>query len=92
MIDNYEDLNQDETLTAVRDFDGEKLKQFIEFERENKNRKTVYKPLKRELVVVTPADQRYAGGLWFDDADEVRTVRRSRRVDEAIDEGVLEVV
>jgi len=92
MIDNYDELNRDETLEAVAGFDGETLDDFVDFERNHKNRKTVYKPLERQLVDVTPTDRRYAGGHWFDDLSEVRTVRRSRRVDNAIDTGQLEIV
>jgi hypothetical protein len=71
MIENYQDLNRDETLDAVADFDGERLAAFVEYEREHKDRKTVIEPLERELVDVVPADGRqYVAGVWFDDASE----------------------
>ena len=92
MIDNYDDLNRDETLAAVSDFDGEKLSDFIEFEKQNKNRKTVFKPLERQLVVVTSTGRNYVAGIWFDDVGDTKRVRRRRRVDEAIDDGLLEIV
>jgi len=92
MIDNYDDLNRDETLAAVSDFDGEKLAQFIAFERANKNRVTVIEPLERELLEVTSTGRNYAAGIWFDDVEDTQLVRRSRRVDAAIDDGLLESV
>ena len=97
MIENYEDLNRDETLDAVSDFDGEQLAAFVEYEREHKNRKTVIKPLERELVEVIPVSSggyggRYVAGIWFDDVTEPATVRRTTRIETAIDDGDLEVV
>ena len=90
MIENYQDLNRDETLDAVADFDGERLAAFVEYEREHKDRKTVIEPLERELVDVVPADGRqYVAGVWFDDASESETVRRSTRIEQALDEGDL---
>ena len=90
MIENYQDLNRDETLDAVADFDGERLAAFVEYEREHKDRKTVIEPLERELVDVVPADGRqYVAGVWFDDASEPKTVRRSTRIEQALDEGDL---
>jgi len=90
MIDGYEDLNRDETIEAVSDFGGERLKAFIEYESEHKDRKTVIEPLERELVDVVPADGRqYVAGVWFDDASEPETVRRSTRIEKALDEGDL---
>jgi len=90
MIENYDELNRDETLDAVADFDGERLAEFLDFEREHKNRKTVVDPLERELVDVVPADGRqYVAGVWFDDASEPETVRRSTRIEKALDEGDL---
>ena len=92
MIDNYDDLNRDETLAAVSDFDGEQLAQFIEFERDHKDRVTVIEPLERELLEVTSTGRNYAAGIWFDDVEDTKLVRRSRRVDAAIDDGLLESV
>ena len=92
MIDNYDDLNRDETLAAVSDFDGEQLAQFIAFERDHKHRVTVIEPLERDLVEVTSTGSSYVAGLWFDDTSETQVVRRSRRVDAAIDDGLLESV
>ena len=90
MIENYQDLNRDETLDAVADFDGERLAAFVEYEREHKDRKTVIEPLERELVDVVPADGRqYVAGVWFDDASEPETVRRSTRIEQTLDEGDL---
>ena len=90
MIENYQDLNRDETLDAVADFDGEHLAAFVEYEREHKDRKTVIEPLKRELADVVPADGRqYVAGVWFDDASEPETVRRSTRIEQVLDEGDL---
>jgi|GEM_PF-957541 hypothetical protein len=92
MIDNYDDLNRDDTLAAVRNFDGEQLAEFIAFERDHKDRVTVIEPLERELLEVTSAGRSYVAGLWFDNVDDVHVVRRSRRVESAIDEGLLEIV
>jgi hypothetical protein len=49
MIDNYDDLTVDETLDAVSDFDESQQREFIEFEREHKDRTTVIDPLEAEL-------------------------------------------
>ena len=97
MIENYQDLNRDETLDAVADFDGERLAAFVEYEREHKDRKTVIEPLERELVDVVPATGttyggRYVAGIWFDEVDEPTTVRRSTRIEQAIDAGELQEV
>jgi hypothetical protein len=93
MIENYGELNRDETVDAVSDFDGEQLAAFVEYEREHEDRKTVVDPLERELVDVVPANGRqYVAGVWFDDASEPETVRRSPRVKQALDEGELEVI
>ena len=92
MIDNYDDLNRDETLSVVSNFDGEQLAQFVAFERDHKDRVTVIEPLERELVEVTSTGQSYVAGIWFDNVDDVHVVRRSRRVDAAIDDGLLESV
>ena len=90
MIENYQDLNRDATLDAVANFDGERLAAFVEYEREHKDRKTVIEPLERELVDVVPADGRqYVAGVWFDDASEPETVRRSTRIEQTLDEGDL---
>lgn len=92
MIDNYPDKNREETLAAVSGFDADRLLEFIEFERAHKNRTTVVTPLEREIVRVTPTARRYAAGIWFDSTDETRPVRRTRRVDQAIDDGLLTVI
>ena len=97
MIENYEELNRDETLDAVSDFDGEQLAAFVEYEREHKDRKTVTEPLERELVEVVPAGSadyggRYVAGVWFDDVFEPVTVRRSTRIEQALDVDELEMV
>lgn len=97
MIENYDELNRDETLEAVADFDGERLAEFVAFEREHKNRKTVVDPLERELVDVVPESAggyggRYVAGVWFDDVTEPATVRRTTRIENAIEDGDLEVV
>ena len=92
MIENYSEKNVQETLRDARRLDDEEIAAFVEFERERKDRKTVVEPLERDLVDVTPVGSQYAAGLWFDDSDETKTVRRSRRVEQAIAEGDLEVV
>lgn len=93
MIENYDELNRDETLDAVADFDGERLVDFLEFEREHKDRKTVVDPLERELVDVVPTGRtQYAAGIWFDEPDEPTTVRRSTRVERALEAGELQEV
>jgi len=93
MIENYEDLNRDETVDAVAQFSGERLAAFIEYEREHKDRTTVIEPLERQLVDVRPAGDRQAvAGVWWDDPTTPQTVRRTRRVEQAIDAGELEVV
>ncbi|QHS17922.1 hypothetical protein GWK26_12620 [haloarchaeon 3A1-DGR] len=85
MIDNYPELNRDETIAAVSDFGADRLQEFIAFEREHKNRTTVVEPLERKLVTVTPAGgQKYVAGLWFDDPDETQVTRRTTRVERAI--------
>jgi len=92
MIDNYDDRNREKTLDAVSDFSGEQLKAFIEFEKAHKNRKTVVEPLERELLTVTSVGRNYVAGLWFDSDTDEKLVRRSRRIEKAIDAGDLEVV
>jgi hypothetical protein len=92
MIDNYAEKNVEETLAAARRLDGADLVAFVAYERKHKNRTTVIDPLERQLVDVTPTDRQYAGGLWFDDLNEVRTVARTTRVERAIETGALEVV
>lgn len=93
MIENYPDLNREETIDAVSSFDAQQLQDFLEFERSHKDRKTVVDPLERELVTVRPAvDRQYIGGHWFDDLDDEKTVRRSTRVEQAIESNELEVV
>lgn len=91
MIDNYADANVDETLEAVSSYSGEKLAEFIEYEREHKNRSGVVDELEAELVTVTPATtRRYIAGIWFDDLDDARRVRRTRRVENALENDELE--
>jgi len=93
MIDDYEDLNRDETLDAVAGFDGEQLQKFLKFERECKNRVTVLRPLERKLVTVTPAgDSQYIARIWFDGPDDVQTVRRTTRVEAALESDELREV
>lgn len=92
MIDNYTDRNREETLDAVSDFSAEQLEAFIEFEKAHKDRKTVVEPLERELLTVTSAGRNYVAGLWFDAVDEKKVVRQSRRIEQAIDAGDLEVI
>jgi len=92
MIENYADKNREQTLDAVSEFGADRLQEFIEFEREHKDRKTVLEPLERELVTVTPTEQRYAGGCWFDDVDEQRVVCRTPRIERAIANGDLREV
>jgi len=93
MIENYDELNRDETIEAVADFGAERLTEFIEFEREHKDRKTVLEPLERELVDVVPTgDQQYVAGIWFDDETDPETVRRSPRVTQALKERNLQEV
>lgn len=91
MIQNYEDLNREETLDAVDGFEASRLAEFIEFEREHKDRSTVLEPLERELVRVRPMDpgQQYVAGVWFDEPADGQQVRRSARIDRAIEEGDL---
>ncbi|AYM00260.1 hypothetical protein PhiH1_065 [Halobacterium phage phiH] len=92
MIDNYDDRNREETLDAVSDFSAEQLDAFIEFEKAHKDRKTVVEPLERELLTVTSVGRNYVAGVWFDDVDEEKVVRQSRRIEQAIDAGDLKVV
>lgn len=92
MIENYENLNRTETLEAVADFGTDQLQEFIDFERHHKDRKTVIEPLEDELVTVATDGRQYVAGLWFDDVDEEMTVRRSPRIEKAIDAGDLEEV
>jgi len=92
MIDNYDDRNREETLDAVSDFSAEQLEAFIEFEKAHKDRKTVVEPLERELLTVTSVGRNYVAGVWFDDVDEEKVVRQSRRIEQAIDAGDLKVV
>jgi hypothetical protein len=92
MLEDYKDLNVKETLAAVADFDGERLAEFLAYERECKNRKTVIEPLERQLVTVEATTQGYIGGQWFDETGERRTVRRTNRIDEALEDGGLREV
>lgn len=93
MIENYADLNREETIAAVEGFDGQRLRAFIAYERAHKDRTTVIEPLERELVRVRPTDGRqYVAGLWFDDPTEPLPARRSRRVEKAIAGGALKEV
>lgn len=119
MIDNYDDATVDETLDAVSDFSTEEKVEFLQFERENKNRTGVIEPLEADLpdgavpeaesdddaepdvsataplgdeVTVTVDEYGYAAGLWFDNADETKTVERTTRITRAIENGELEVV
>lgn len=91
MMPDYENLNRDETLEAVSDFDAQRLAEFIEFEREHKNRKTVIEPLERQLVEVAPEDTstQYVAGIWWDEPSEAKMARTSSRVREAIEDGRL---
>ena len=89
MIENYEDLNREETLEAVSGFKASRLERFIEFERQHKARKTVLEPLKRRLVTVEAVESGYVAGHWFDEAGEQETIRRSTRVEQAIADGDL---
>jgi len=97
MIEDYQDKNVEETLEAVADFNGERLQDFFEYEQEHKNRKTVIEPLRDDLVDVVPAGGttyggRYVAGVWFDDATESKTVRRTTRIEQAIEAGELQEV
>lgn len=110
MIDNYEDLNVEETLDAVSEFEDEVLREFIDYERDHKDRATVIEPLEaqlesettdsetqtselgEEVTVTHPQNYGYGGGLWFDAADETKTVAVTSRIENAIERGQLEVV
>ena len=52
MIENYEEKTVDETLEAVADFDRSELREFVQFERENKARVGVVRPLEQRLESV----------------------------------------
>jgi len=92
MLEDYEDLNVEETLAAVDGFGGERLDRFLAYEREHKDRKTVLQPLERQLVTVEAPTQGYIAGHWFDDAGGQRPVRRTKRVDDALEHGDLREV
>ena len=115
MIEGYEDKTVEETLDAVSGSDPEVIQEFIEFEKENKDRTTVIDPLEIELMseeddetddepepdtseladeveVTYAGNYGYAGGMWFEDVDETRTVETTTRITEAIENGELEVV
>ncbi|AAM88689.1 hypothetical protein PhiCh1p16 [Natrialba phage PhiCh1] len=92
MIDNYEDRNREQTLNAAGDFSGDRLEEFLEYEREHKNRKTVIEPLERELLTVTTTGRNYVAGLWFDSMSEEKVVRRTTRVEQAIEREELREV
>lgn len=47
--DNYDELTVDETLDALADVEGDELVEFIEHERDNKNRVSVLEPLVERL-------------------------------------------
>ena len=91
MIEDYADKNADATLAAVSDLSAAKLQQFIVFEREHKNRKTVLEPLQDELITVRAPEGGYYGGEWFDEAGE-RVVRDTTRIRQAAESTPLEIV
>lgn len=91
MIENYQDKNVEETLDAVLSFNASGLQQFLVYEREHKNRKTVIEAIQDELVTVEVPDTGYYGGHWFDDGGEY-VVKDSRRVREAADDTRLEIL
>ena len=84
MIDNYQHKNVEDTLDAVEGFDASTLQQFLVYEREHKNRKTVIEAIQDKLVTVEVAQMGYYGGYWFDDAGE-HVVKDSRRLRQAAD-------
>lgn len=93
MIPDYDTLNVEETIEAVSGFGADRLVEFLEYERDHQNRSTLINPLEDELVQVRPADGRsYVAGVWFDEPSEAQTVRRSPRIERAIDDGLLEVI
>lgn len=47
--ENYDELTVDETLDAVADAEGDELEEFIDHERDNKNRVSVLEPLLERL-------------------------------------------
>lgn len=47
--EDYEDLNVDDTLEAISDWDDELLEQFLEYEQEHQDRKTVKEPVQEML-------------------------------------------
>lgn len=105
MIENYEELTVDETLEVVDELGDDEIEQFIEYERDHKNRTTVIDPLEEllsdsdesgdtgtaepETVTVTVEVGNYGGGIFFDDATETKTVERTTRVQQALDNGNL---
>lgn len=92
MIPNYSDKSVAEALEEAEEMNGERLAQFIEHEEQNQNRVTLLRQLRRKVVKVSPSEQGYVGGHWFDYPDETRWVRKDSRVEEAIESGELEMV
>ena len=90
MIQEYDEQNVEDTLDAIDGFDAARLQQFLVYEREHKNRKTVIESIQDELVTVEVPRQGYYGGYWFDDGGE-HVVRDSRRLQRAADNTKLAI-
>ena len=91
MIEDYQDSNVEETLDAVSGFDAARLQQFLVYEREHKNRKTVIEHIQDQLVTVKVPDTGYYGGHWFDDAGE-HVVKDGWRLRDATEDTRLEII
>ncbi len=84
MIENYEDKNVEDTLDAISGYDATRLQQFLVYEREHKNRKTIINAIRDQLITVEVPDTGYYGGFWFDEGGEyvVRDTPRLRKAAE----------
>lgn len=91
LIEHYDGLNADETLSAVDDFTADQLQQFVVHERMNKNRTTVIEPIQDMLVTIRAPRGGYFGGQWFDEPGE-RVVRDTTRIRQALEDTELELV
>lgn len=90
MIQDYDEQNVEDTLDAIDGFDASRLQQFLVYEREHKNRKTVIQAIQDELVTVEVPGQGYYGGFWFDDGGE-HVVRDTRRLQRAVENTELTI-
>ena len=91
MIPDYDEKNVEATLDAISGFDATRLQQFLVYEREHKNRKTVIEPIKNRLVEVEVPSEGYYDGFWFDEGG-THVVCDGRRLERALERTAMERV